>query len=176
MKGLLLFLISVIGVSLVFVVSTIFSIIYYTIHFWKVKEAYGKVDKYFYDMAHSVDQFGNVNCQNLFNHVIISKKWRVARPNPTKYSENGNYHEFGDVDDTISYIIGDNDLRKTLSPFGIFWGRFLNFVDKDHLGKSIVAKIQQDRLARLRLETKWKEPQYKYFVEKSRNTKINTKV
>lgn len=176
MKGLLLFIISVISTSLVFVLSTVFSIVYYIIHFWKVKEAYGKVNKYFYDMAHSVDQFGNVNCQNLFNHIMVSKKWRTANPITTGYLENGNYHQFGEVDDTISYIIADNEVRGKLSPFGNFWGKFLNFVDTNkegtHLQKSIIAKINEDELAKTRLQTKWKNEEYKYLVEKSRSTRI----
>jgi hypothetical protein len=174
MKGFILFIISIIGVSVVFLASTMFSIFYYIFHFWKVKEAYGKVDKYFYDMAHSVDQFGNVNCQNLFNHILISKKYRKEINTTTKYYENSSYHKFGNVDDTISYIIADNQVKSTLSNFGKFWARLLNFVDTTkegtHLEKSIVAKIRQDKVARIRLETKWKEDEYKLLVAKSRNT------
>ena len=75
---------------------------------------------------------------------MISKKWRTAEPITTGYSENRNYHQFGDIDDTISYIIADNKIRGKLSPFGSFWGKFLNRVDTTkegtHLQKSIIAK------------------------------------
>ena len=165
MKGLLLFLISIISVSLVFVLSTVFSIIYYVTHFWKLRQAYNKIDKYFYDMAHSVDQFGNVNCARLFDHVMIMKKWRSAIAFDTVQ-----YHKFGDVDDTISYILADNWITDKLSKFGTFWKNFLNFVDTteegDHMEKSIMAKIKQDRLAKDRLDMKWTQPEYKYLVDR----------
>ena len=174
MKGLLLFIIASVSTSVVFVLSTFFSIIYYVIHFWKVRDAYNKIDKYFYDMAHSVDQFGNVNCDNLFNHIMIKKMWRTAKPVINEFQENENYHEFGDVDDTISYILADNDVRKKYSPFGKFWIKFLNFVDTteegNHMEKSIMAKIKQDKIAKLRLEHKWTRPEYKNLLERTRNT------
>lgn len=174
MKGLLLFLISLISVSIVFTVSTCFSIIYYIVCFWKFKEAYKKIDNYFYDMAHSIDQFGNVNCDNLFNHILIKKEWRRATPIISDFKENENYHEFGDVDDTISYILADNDIREKYSPFGKFWIKFLNFIDTTkkgtHMEKSIMAKIKQDEVARLRLEHKWTRPEYRHLLEKTRNT------
>lgn len=160
MKGLLLFIVSVISVSIVFVLSTVFSIVYYVTHFWKVKKAYNKIDKYFYDMAHSIDQFGNVNCARLFDHVMILKKWRTSE----------RYHKFGEVDDTISYIIADNWIMNTLSKFGLFWKNFLNMVDTneegDHMEKSIMNKIREDRIAKARLETKWNRPEYKELVDR----------
>lgn len=176
MKGLLLFIIAVSSNAIVFTLSTLFSIIYYVIHFWKVKSAYNKIDKYFYDMAHSVDQFGNVNCSNLFNHVMIKKEFRKLKRQRTPYDENVNYHEFGDVDDTISYVLADNDIKKTYSRFGKFWIKFLNLVDTtkegNHMEKSIIAKIHQDELASRRLKHKWTKPEYKYLRERSRNTKV----
>jgi len=60
MKGLLLFIISIVSTSIVFTASTTFSVVYYIFHFWKVKEIYYHIDKYFRDMALSVDQFANV--------------------------------------------------------------------------------------------------------------------
>lgn len=171
MKGLMLFFIAVFGTSIMFLFSTIFSIIYYLVHFWKVKEAYGKIDKFFYDMAHSVDQFGNVNCQNLFNHVMIKRTHRKAVKDTSTY-DHAIYHRFGDVDDTISYILADNKVKGALSPFGSFWGKFLDFVDKDHLQKAIVNKIKEDKKAKSRLTYKWVQPEYEFHMEKSRNTNV----
>ena len=133
MKGLFLFIISVLATTIVFSISTGFSLIYYVFHFWKLKTIYKKIDKYFYDMAHSVDQFANVNLQNLLNHIMIKKELRKS----TQLLKGRNiyiaYHKFGDVDDTLSYIIAENALRCTLSKFGNFWAKFLNFVDRNHL-------------------------------------------
>ena len=78
MKGLFLFIISVLATTIVFSISTGFSLIYYVFHFWKLKTIYKKIDKYFYDMAHSVDQFANVNLQNLLNHIMIKKELRKS--------------------------------------------------------------------------------------------------
>ena len=147
MKGFILFLISVISVSIVFIFSTAYSIIYYVICFWKFQKAYQKVDAYFYQMALSIDQFGNVNCQNLFNRIMIAKKWRHAPDKPMKL-----YQPFGDEDDTISYILAKNKKQNTLSRFGRFWGKFLNKVDKDHLTKALINKDRKDREACARIK------------------------
>jgi hypothetical protein len=142
MKGLALFLISLISVSLVFALSTTYSIIYHIVCFWKVGSAYQKISRYFYQMAISIDQFGNVNCAPLFNRIMISKKWRTAPKRPLMI-----YEPFGDEDDTISYVLAKNNKANTLSPFGKFWGRFLNKVDNDHLSKALINKNRRDREA-----------------------------
>jgi len=88
----------------------------------------------------------------------------------TPYLENKHYHLFGNEDDTVSYVLADNYVRDTLSSFGGYWAKFLDSADKDHLKKSIVNKINSDKLARHRTETKWTESKYQYYLESARNT------
>jgi hypothetical protein len=77
---------------------------------------------YFYSIALSIDQLGNVVCQALFNWTLI--KWNSP-------------HQFGNEDETISSVLGKNQKSNNL----IFLGRclvwLLNKIDKDHTKKSI---------------------------------------
>ena len=52
----------------------------------------GKLSHYFYDVALSLDQAGNVICQDLFNDIM-------AHPDG---------YRFGDEDDTVSEVLGVN--------------------------------------------------------------------
>ncbi len=165
MKGFLLFIVAVFGVTFSFLIATTFSLFYYLTHFWKVKQAYNKISDYFLNMALSLDQFGNVNNKDFFNFIMIKKKNRkvIGEDYRDYYNSKTNkvereyitlydYHEFGDEDDTISYVIAMNYQRNSLNKFGVFWANFLNFVDKDHLKKAIVIKYYRDIEANRRLE------------------------
>lgn len=159
MKGFFLFLIALISVSLVFMLSTAYSIIYHIVCFWKVKTAFKKIDAYFYQMALSIDQFGNVNCQDLFNRIMIARKWR---------NHKDQYQKFGDEDDTISYVLAQNNLNHKLSKFGTFWGKFLDTVDKHHLTKAIINKRKRDLEACDRIKNLWDSQKYKDLPDYTR--------
>lgn len=74
------------------------------------------------DLAYSLDQFGNVLCQELFNVTLINIK-----------SE----HLFGNPDETISSVLGKNELKHTLTKLGklIVW--ILNKIDFNHTKNAI---------------------------------------
>ena len=60
--------------------------------------------------------------------------------------------EFGsDEDDTVSYCLGRNQLRGTLTWLGkaVVW--ILNKLEKDHTGKAIAMKIVKDKEAQQRI-------------------------
>ena len=59
--------------------------------------------KYFYQIAFSLDQTGNVVCGPLFNDLLIAP----------------NGHRMGNQDETISHVLGMNLKGNTLYPFGI---------------------------------------------------------
>jgi len=163
MKGILLFTIALISIAFTFLLGTLFSIIYYTVLFWKVRTALKKISSYFGNMALSLDQFGNVNNKQFFNFILIKKsnrKKEVGSEYKDKYI-NGivksiftvlyDYHSFGDEDDTVSYVIAMNYKRGALNKFGMFWAKFLNFVDKNHLEKARINKYYRDLEAYQRL-------------------------
>lgn len=79
------------------------------------------VDTYLFHIAKSIDQHGNVVCAELFNLTLIKRKG----------------YKFGDMDKTISYVLGINAENKTLTYLGKKVGNLLNTIEKDHLIKAV---------------------------------------
>lgn len=77
---------------------------------------------WFYRMALSLDQFGNVAADDLFNKIIIKKR---------------SIHRFGDEDETISSVIGRNHLDGTLTVAGDLLRKTLSLVEENHSVKAI---------------------------------------
>ena len=80
-----------------------------------------KTNKYFRLLAISIDQMGNVAMQDLFDDVLITK----------------NGYRFGNVDETISSVLGKNERQQTLKGLGKVLVKFLNFIDPNHALNSI---------------------------------------
>lgn len=76
---------------------------------------------YHLDLAIAKDQYGNALCKYLFNDLLI--KW--------------NGYKFGNIDETISSVIGKNKVANTLTPLGLLIDRILNKFEKDHSINSI---------------------------------------
>lgn len=116
MIGVLLFIVSLILIVLVtplgLTATTIKSLIFYDSAFIK---------KYYMDLAISLDQFGNVLMQGLFNRILI----------------NSCRFPFGNPDETISSVIGKNSLNNSLTYLGVLLDRFLNVFELNHSIKSI---------------------------------------
>ena len=68
-----------------------------------------------------LDQCGNVVGQHIFNNVLIVT----------------NGYKFGNVDETISSVIGKNQQTETLTIIGKILNWILNKIEKDHSIKSI---------------------------------------
>ncbi len=83
-----------------------------------------KVNKYFRLLAISIDQMGNVAMQDLFNDILIKV----------------NGYQFGDVDETISSVLGKNQRLNELTYLGSLLVRFLDFIDPNHALNSIEEK------------------------------------
>jgi len=133
--GLLLWLVSIILKYFAFGIGLIFEPIYYLITF-KWKSGIGQIGNWFFNMALSNDQGGNVQNSNVFNFLF------------TKNIPKG--EKYGNSDDTISYILARNSYKKNLTGLGRFVGRLLNKIDPNnggHLFKSIIAKIIADQEA-----------------------------
>ena len=79
------------------------------------------LSSYFFKLALSLDQLGNVAMSRLFNDILI-------KPNRDR---------FGDEDETISSVLGKNQLNGTLKPLGKFLVNVLDKFEKDHSIKSI---------------------------------------
>ena len=117
---------------LIFIVAAILSVVLLPIGFiWGIGEAFFKrglksawkrLSNYFYDMALSIDQLGNVACKELFNDALILHS-----------SEN----KFGNPDETISSVLGKNKRDGSLTKAGRILSNILDKLDKNHVTKSI---------------------------------------
>lgn len=81
----------------------------------------GEFDKYHHDLAVAKDQYGNAICKHLFNWALIKKEG----------------YKFGNIDETISSVIGKNKLKNTLTLCGKILDKILDFIDNNHSIESI---------------------------------------
>ena len=114
MKGFILLLLAVFFSVILYPLGIIYSLI--TLRF-----LFKQLGSYWFIMAVSVDQLGNVVMSTLFNDVMI-----------TKYG-----HKFGDEDQTISMVLGVNKAMGTLTKSGKLIADILNKIDPDHVEKAI---------------------------------------
>ena len=137
-KGIFLLFIALFSTLIISILSIVISLVYYLFSFnWQL--GLSKFGEYAYKMALSIDQFANVSVQNLLNWLLIRKG-------------NINFYSFGDEDDTVSYVIAMNQRMLSLNNFGKFWAWFLDYVDEDHLKKTIKNKDKRDLEAWNRIE------------------------
>ena len=122
--GILLFIVSIILFAVLTIPAFIASFIIMIVHASKGKffyEFWKYFNGLFFKAAISLDQFGNVFFQHLFNVALI------------KNSE----HLFGNVDETISSVIGKKKRANTLTKAGKALSWTLDALDENHSLKSI---------------------------------------
>jgi len=78
--------------------------------------------QWYLNLAISKDQYGNVLGMYFFNDLLITK---VSK------------HRFGHPDETISSVLGKNKREKTLTKIGQILSNVLDFLDHNHVTKSI---------------------------------------
>ena len=89
--------------------------------FVKKKFTWKRLNGYFREEAVAIDRFGNYQYRSLFN------TWFVA--------ENGYKH--GNINETISSVLGKNQRDDTLTKFGMLITKILDRMDENHCKKSI---------------------------------------
>jgi hypothetical protein len=114
MKGFILLVIAVLMSVVLYPLGLIYSLITF-------KFSFKELGAYWYVMAISVDQLGNVVMGTLFNDILIKK-----------YG-----YKFGDEDATVSMALGVNKKMGTLTKLGKAIADILNFIEKDHVEKAI---------------------------------------
>lgn len=77
---------------------------------------------YFKDTAINIDRFGNREFRFSLNKYLITEK------SPDR---------FGNIEETISSVLGKNQLRGNLTKFGNVIANILDTIDKEHCKKSI---------------------------------------
>lgn len=133
--GLALFILALVLTIPLTLLSFIVTPISYIIKF-KWIQGLNDFGSYLRRLAVSVDQFGNGSCATMFQ-FILTKKGAL---------------KFGEIDDTVSYVLGRNKYKNKLTIFGKLIVFVLDVIDRDHVEKAINHKIKQDQEAILRLQ------------------------
>jgi len=81
-----------------------------------------RLSHYLLTISLSIDQMGNVILAPLFNRITIKR----------------NGYKFGDEDETISYVLGRNQITKTLSKLGNLLANLLDWIDPNHCAKTVL--------------------------------------
>jgi hypothetical protein len=105
-----------------------------------IRAAWAKLRQYFFAIAISIDQKGNVVMQELFNDILIRPKYKRIGfehiPDKMNYVTIQPYL-FGHEDETISSVLGKNKVKGTLTWCGHILERILHLIDPGHSEKSI---------------------------------------
>ena len=112
-------LILVILAKLLYLVFEPISFVY--VNFFKKKFNWRRLSGYFRDEAVAIDRFGNSQYRSLFN------TWFVA---------DGGY-QHGNINETISSVLGKNQRDETLTKFGMLITKILDRMDENHCKESI---------------------------------------
>ena len=75
-----------------------------------------------HSLALGLDQIGNAVCRDMFNRLLIEEDW----------------YKFGKIQETISSVLGKNQMLDTLSLWGWILVSILELFEEDHCIKSII--------------------------------------
>lgn len=112
MIGLILFIVALVIFAIAFPIALIYL-------------ALDTITKTLFKIAIVIDMGGNVLCAELFNDYLIKKKG----------------YKFGNRKETISSVLGKNQIMNTLKPAGKLLADLLDKIDKRHCYKSIDFEI-----------------------------------
>ncbi|QES92173.1 hypothetical protein F0358_05285 [Empedobacter brevis] len=87
----------------------------------KKKFTWKRLNGYFRNEAVAIDRFGNSQYTSLFNTWFVVEK----------------SYQHGNINETISSVLGKNEYFGTLTKRGKILVEVLNFIDKNHCQKSI---------------------------------------
>lgn len=122
-------LLLIIAMTLLYTVLPIISI--YAVIKAIINSDFRQLKVWFYGSARSIDMFGNVIGADLFNDIFITKDG----------------YKFGKRGETISSVLGKNQLNDTLTIWGNRLRKILDFIETDHCLLSILTddEINQKR-------------------------------
>ena len=75
-----------------------------------------------HSLALGLDQIGNAVCRDMFNRLLIEEDW----------------YKFGKIQETISSVLGKNQMLDTLSLWGWILVSILELFEEEHCIKSII--------------------------------------
>ena len=120
MKNLILLLLALALGAVLIPVGIVFTVIQ-AIRQWSWRKIVGYLDKSAGALALAIDHFGNTVCRDLFNAIFVK----------------GNCHDFGDIRETISSVLGRNYRYGTLTRTGRVLVAILDAIDPGHVIKAI---------------------------------------
>ena len=94
---------------------------FFYVIFIKKKFYWKRLNDYFREEAVAIDRFGNYQYRSLFNALFVK--------------ENGYKH--GNINETISSVLGKNQRDETLTKFGMLITKILDRMDENHCKESI---------------------------------------
>jgi hypothetical protein len=122
-KNLLLFIIALILFSIITPFGLLYKVILVFIDVRKIITAITRMlGKFFGSVAYGIDLIGNALNEDLFNTLLL----KSDRTEP-----------FGDIEETISSVLGKNKIKNNLTWLGRTISKFLNWVDDNHVIKYI---------------------------------------
>ena len=152
--SILLFLLAFFPAISLTVLIIPFTLIYYALRFDKWNDTIRRFSKHLHGIALSADQFACKSLAPLLNITMVKNKTREAYETDTEeeiLDSHLLFLPFGDEDDTLSYCIAVNYKEGNLTKFGMFWAKFLIFIDykakrqgTNHLEKAILNKQVRD--------------------------------
>ncbi len=117
MRGLILTV-----VAIVLSITTMWLGLTYTLFSLVLNGRWKDLNAYFFDIAVSIDQLGNVVMRDLFNRLLITKQ---------------SPYLFGNEDEVISSVLGKNQQLGTLKFLGKLVVGLLDVIDPNHSINSI---------------------------------------
>ena len=89
--------------------------------FVKKKFTWKRLNGYFREEALAIDRFGNSQYRSLFNSWFVKEKG----------------YQHGNINETISSVLGKNQRDETLTKFGMLITKILDRMDENHCKESI---------------------------------------
>lgn len=112
-----------IGIVLIYIALLLIGFVAPVALIWHVLRSFKTLKQYFFKIAVSLDQMGNVIASAMMNDVLIKQNSK---------------HKFGNEDETISAVIGKNKITETLTIAGYFIYKTLNFIEKNHCENAVL--------------------------------------
>ena len=143
MRGLLLYLLSSVLKIAINPIGVLVGFIVIVSH-KKYKNVRMKALNYYFEsLAISDDQHGNVACKYIFDAIVIKNR-RADKHELEMGLLIVPKTEFGDPDQTISYVVGENKQSRTLTIFGMFLAWFLNAIDPNHVEDAVIKENESN--------------------------------
>ena len=138
--GFVLFIVATVLTAIVFACSIVFTPIYFIVT-GQFKAGLKRFNEYWRKLAISIDQFGNGACGKFLQAIFV------------KYRYQNVCYQFGNIDETVSFCLGENKHRGYLNGFGKFICKVLHLLERNHVEIAIKFQRENDQRAKVRYDS-----------------------